>query len=92
MSPVQSRARTPSVTERVVLSAQGQDDESYFAMSMPKIVNSGEVLVLKSSNKDLGRRKSVDVKDGKKDRRKSSSGDSISSMGSRTTVKRVGNS
>jgi len=92
MSPVQSRARTPSVTDRVVLSTQGQDDESYFAMSMPKIVNSGEVLVLKSSSKDMSRRKSVDVKETKRDRRKSSSGDSISSMGSKATVRKVGNS
>ena len=90
MSPVQSRARTPSVTERVVLNAQAQDEEGYFGVQMPKIVNSGEVLVLKSSGKDLTRRKSVDIKDPKRDRRKSSSGDSISSLGSKATVRRAG--
>jgi hypothetical protein len=90
MSPVQSRARTPSVTDRVVLNAQGQDEEGYFGVQMPKIVNSGEVLVLKSSGKDLGSRKSVDIRDPRRDRRKSSSGDSISSLGSKATVRRAG--
>lgn len=94
MSPVQSRARTPSVTDRIILPIHtpGQhDDEGYFGVQVPKLVNSGEVLVLKSS-RDFGRRKSIDVKETKRDngRRKSSSGDSISSMGSKSTVKKMG--
>ncbi|KIW02732.1 uncharacterized protein PV09_06166 [Verruconis gallopava] len=90
MSPVQSRARTPSVTERVVFS--GQDEDGYFALQMPKVANStGEVLVLKSSGKE-GRRKSVgmEAKEPKREKCKTSSVDSISSMGSRVTVRKTG--
>jgi hypothetical protein len=73
MSPVQSRARTPSVTERV-LAASCYEEEEYFGVKVPKI--------------NIARRKSVDVRE--KDRRKSSSGESISSLASKNTVKRVG--
>lgn len=77
MSPVQSRARTPSVTDRVVPpTSAGHDEDEYFGITVPKA--------------SFSRRKSVDVKDSKIDRRKSSSsGESVLSFASKTTVKRV---
>jgi hypothetical protein len=90
MSPVQSRARTPSLTERVVI--PGQDEEEYFGLQMPKAgTQTGEVLVLKGPGKET-RRKSLgtEAKETKRDKSKSSSGDSISSMGSKVTVRRAG--
>jgi hypothetical protein len=91
MSPVQSRARTPSVSERVGLA--GQDEEEYFGLQIPKVVGQGgEVLAVKGSGngKEI-RRKSLgaEVKETKRDRSKNSSGESISSMGSKTAVRRV---
>lgn len=89
MSPVQSRARTPSITEKVVLS--GQDEDGYFGLPIPRAAHGGEALVLKSSWKE-GRRKSLvlEGKDTKREKHKNSSGESISSLGSKTTITRMG--
>jgi hypothetical protein len=69
----------------------GQDEEGYFELQIPKAVQYGDVLLRKSSGKE-GRRKSLGKETGetKRDKSKSSSGDSISSMGSKTTVRRAG--
>ena len=91
MSPVQSRARTPSVTDRnsFVASNNGTlDDENYFGLQMPSSQKSGQVASAASS-KDA-RRKSVGIDATKETRRgKHSSGESISSLGSKGTVRKV---